>query len=233
MLINFILYSSYLLYFWTILSTIRVCYKESKVGWPVTPYKKLIPFTIYNTAVSIIQLIHILPMSYFMTKYNRHIFIWNQIAWNFKILFPTWWGNIKWRGLQNIPTYNCIWVGNHQSTLDTAIMMMLPCKTPMIDTSGNGILSLFGISPGINFQKKCKEALNNGMSINIFPQGTCQHINKGILPLKREAFDLAHSTNVQILPYSISYKPMNITVRIHKPIYVNNVTDSMNSLKLI
>jgi len=232
MLITFILY---LLYFWTILSTIRVCYKESKVGWPVTPYKKLIPFTIYNTTVSIIQLIHILPMSYFMTKYNRHIFIWNQLSWNFKILFPTWWGKIKWRGLENIPTYKCIWIGNHQSTLDKAIMMMLPCKTPMIDTSGNGILSLFGISPnnGINFQKKCKEALNNGMSINIFPQGTCQHINKGILPLKREAFDIAYDTNVPILPYSISYKPMNITVRIRKPIYVNNVTDTMNSLKLI
>jgi len=166
-------------------------------------------------------------------------FVWNQVAWNFGTLLPIWWGPIKWKGLEYVEApRQAIWVGNHQSVLDTAIMTLLPCQTDMVGTSkdsikylpGGGLMALLcgtilvkRDSPTIihDFHRECMESLSEGVSLNIFPQGTRRHISSGVLPLKRGAFHIAHEMNVPLQPYTIVYNiGRDIVVTIHPPVEV-------------
>jgi 1-acyl-sn-glycerol-3-phosphate acyltransferase len=239
----------YLISCWYLLSVGIICYQESKVGWPITPYRKLIPFTMYHLLLATLQLLYILPTWCIIAKEYRASFVWDQISLNFRLLFPIWWGKIKWKNVENIPDQPCIWIGNHQSVLDMAIMSMLPCNTSMVGTSKDSIKYIFGSgilalmcetilvkrghpSSREDFYNNCKKVLDNGKSINIFPQGTRQHENKGKKPLKKGAFVLACNTGIPILPYSINYKPMGITVTFHKTMIVTDVEMALQSIIL-
>jgi len=239
----------YVLSSWYLLSVGIICYQESKVGWPVTPYRKLVPFLIYHLLVATLQLLYVLPLLCVMSRDYRDIFVWNQVSLNFRLLFPIWWGKIKWKGVNNIPNHQCIWIGNHQSVLDMAIMSMLPCKTPIVGTCkdsiryipGGGIMAMLCgtimVKRGSpisrdDFYKKCLKTLRGGISLNIFPQGKRQHENVGKLPMKHGAFSLAYETGIPLMPYSIDYKPMGITVTFHEQIMVTDVKESMKSLIL-
>lgn len=233
---------------WYILSVGIICYQESKVGWPCTPYKKLLPFTIYHMALATCQLVYILPMWYMITAENRHRFVWDQIAWNFRLLFTIWWGRIKWKGLENVPDTQAIWVGNHQSTMDMAIMTMLPCRTPMVGTSkdsikyipGSGLLVMLCgtilIKKGNEncrqkFHDDCVDALRKGNSVNIFPQGTRRYKNS--LSLKRGAFDLAVKEGMSIIPYKIDYtKGVSVTIYPSVKIGEDNVMEKVQKILL-
>ena len=236
---------------WYTLSVGIICYQESKVGWPQVPYRKLIPFLLYHMVISTIQLLYVIPLWFIMSRVTHRRFVWNQVAWNFGILLPIWWGPIKWKGLKYVvPSRQAIWLGNHQSVLDTAIMTLLPCQTDMVGTSkdsikyipGGGLMALMcGTifvekgSPTIrcDFRRECMEALSNGLSLNIFPQGTRRHISAGVLPLKRGAFEIAHEMNVHLQPYTIVYNiGKDIVVTIHPPVEVvgREIDDTLNDV---
>lgn len=217
MINNYILFLIYSVYFWTILSTIRVFY-NNKVGSSIISYRKLVPFIIYHIYILIMQLLYIIPISYFMNKYNYSIFVWKQLSWNFRILFPFWFGSIKFYGLKNISTSNYILIGNYESIIDPVILMLIPTQIPIINTNNYNYLLGSSILPlNTNYcYESCKEVLNNGMSINIFFE---KNNNK---EMRRKAYDISYDTNVPIISYTIKYKRMNMSVRFNKPIYPKN-----------
>jgi 1-acyl-sn-glycerol-3-phosphate acyltransferase len=238
---------------WYSLSVGFICYQESKVGWPIVPYKKIIPFLWYHMVLATIQLLYILPLWCFMTKRSHQRFTWNQISLNFRTLLPIWWGPIKWKGLHNVSNRQSIWVGNHQSIIDTAIMTLLPCHTDIVGTSNESIkyLACGGLmsfmcgtilvkrgSPNVreDFYNNCIDVLSDGLSINIFPQGISKHIYTGVLPVKNTTFYIAHELSVPLQPYTIVYKlGRGIVVTIHPIVEVvgRSIENTMGEVDMI
>jgi len=183
-----------------------------------------------------------------MNSVNYKKFVWNQTRLNFMLVLCSFYGNydIKFIGVENIPEFPCIFVANHQSNLDMALMTMLPIKTPLIGTAKNsikyipaaGLLSkLCGtifIKRGhseskIHFYEETTKALEDGISVNIFPQGTRQYtdihdVNQdNIKEFKYGCFNLSKKTSVPILPYTIIYLDTEIKIIFNQLIYPNEL----------
>ena len=235
-----------ILLLWYFIIVCRICWEESKVGWPTMIYHRLIPYVITHLILSTIQLFYLIPL-YIIGNSS----IMKHMGYNFSLCLWLFWGEIEWDGLENIPTKPCIWVANHQSILDMAIMTLLPCKTPLVGTSKSsikyvpaaGILALMcntilitrkSQSSTTDFFTKGINTLKNGNSINIFPQGTRKY-GYPPKPFKYGAFNLSTVTNTPILPYKITYETENgITIRVkfYKPLEIEGFTPSELMVKV-
>ena len=114
----------------------------------------------------------------------------------------------------------CLFIPNHQSMIDPLCLIHL-FKDPTIVVSkkeakkmpvvGKIIDLIDGIhldreSPrdALNMVKNCKNYLNTGTSVVIFPEGTrSKDENVSILPYKPGAFKCAYGTNAKIVPVVI------------------------------
>ena len=216
---------------WYIIIICRICWEESKVGWPIIIYHRLIPYIITHLLLSTIQLLYLVPL-YLIGKIYGEINIMKHVGYNFSFCLWLFWGKITWEGIENIPSEKCIWVANHQSILDMALMTLLPCSTPLVGTSKSsikyvpaaGLLALMCNTILIDrktsdsaqkFVDKSIRSLKNGNSINIFPQGTRKYGDPP-KPFKYGAFNLSALTRVPLLPYKITYdNNFNIKVQIY------------------
>ncbi|MDO4535037.1 MAG: lysophospholipid acyltransferase family protein [Clostridium perfringens] len=154
-------------------------------------------------------------------------------------------------GLENIPDGPVLFVSNHQSNMDIAIICgfidkpkgfiakkeleKLPLISKWITLAGSIYLdrenprkSMEGILEGI-------KTLKNGHSLVVFPEGTRSKGDK-MGEFKAGSFKLATKSKVPIVPLTIDgtyrvmegnkilIKPSNINFYIHKPIYVDKLS---------
>ena len=76
--------------------------------------------------------------------------------------------------------------------------------------------------------KKTEGVIKQGVSLVIFPEGTRNKEDKGLLPFKKGAFMMSMNTNQDLLPITVnksnkilqglSVKPITITIHFHKPV---------------
>ena len=139
-------------------------------------------------------------------------------------------------GLENIPkSGRIILAGNHTNNFDSPLL--LSCTKRVIHYLAKeelikGILGpgfkAMGIIP-VNRSIHDKGALNSAINtlkeekvIGIFPEGTINRTNDIIMPFKIGAVKMAHETNTQIVPFTITgkYKAFkkDITIEFYKPI---------------
>lgn len=154
-------------------------------------------------------------------------------------------------GLENIPEGPVLFVSNHQSNMDIAIicgfidkpkgfiakkeLKKLPLINKWITLAGSIYLdrenprkSMEGILEGI-------KTLKNGHSLVVFPEGTRSRGDK-MGEFKSGSFKLATKSKVPIVPLTIDgtyrvmeankilIKPSNINFYIHKPIYTDKLS---------
>lgn len=157
------------------------------------------------------------------------------------------WGKIRVENAELLPLGDegCIYVANHTSTLDTAVIYFLP-NNPQVVGVGKSILRLV---PGIGgiiqlgggiFVSRGKhgtlaslvesgtDRLNRGMSVGIFPQGTRRvpRLDKPVYPFKKGAFVLADKTRAKIVPLTFLYPsnfmsaptPPGVKIIVHPPV---------------
>ena len=154
-------------------------------------------------------------------------------------------------GLENIPDGPVLFVSNHQSNMDIAIicgfidkpkgfiakkeLKKLPLISNWITLAGSIYLdrenprkSMEGILEGI-------KTLKNGHSLVVFPEGTRSRGDK-MGEFKSGSFKLATKSKVPIVPLTIDgtyrvmeankilIKPSNINFYVHKPIYTDKLS---------
>ena len=154
-------------------------------------------------------------------------------------------------GLENIPEGPVLFVSNHQSNMDIAIicgfidkpkgfiakkeLKKLPLINKWITLAGSIYLdrenprkSMEGILEGI-------KTLKNGHSLVVFPEGTRSRGDK-MGKFKSGSFKLATKSKVPIVPLTIDgtyrvmeankilIKPSNINFYVHKPIYTDKLS---------
>ena len=154
-------------------------------------------------------------------------------------------------GLENIPEGPVLFVSNHQSNMDIAIicgfidkpkgfiakkeLKKLPLINKWITLAGSIYLdrenprkSMEGILEGI-------KTLKNGHSLVVFPEGTRSRGDKRG-EFKSGSFKLATKSKVPIVPLTIDgtyrvmeankilIKPSNINFYVHKPIYTDKLS---------
>ena len=154
-------------------------------------------------------------------------------------------------GLENIPEGPVLFVSNHQSNMDIAIicgfidkpkgfiakkeLKKLPLINKWITLAGSIYLdrenprkSMEGILEGI-------KTLKNGHSLVVFPEGTRSRGDK-MGEYKSGSFKLATKSKVPIVPLTIDgtyrvmeankilIKPSNINFYVHKPIYTDKLS---------
>ena len=154
-------------------------------------------------------------------------------------------------GLENIPEGPVLFVSNHQSNMDIAIicgfidkpkgfiakkeLKKLPLINKWITLAGsiyldreNPRMSMEGILEGI-------KTLKNGHSLVVFPEGTRSRGDK-MGEFKSGSFKLATKSKVPIVPLTIDgtyrvmeankilIKPSNINFYVHKPIYTDKLS---------
>jgi 1-acyl-sn-glycerol-3-phosphate acyltransferase len=211
---------------WYAIVISRIWWEESKVGWPIMIYHRLIPYTITHLTLSTLQLFYLIP--FYICGYFKYYHIMQHIGYNFAFCIRVFWGNLKITGIENIPKEKAIWIGNHQSIVDMGIMSYLPCETPLVGTAkssikfvpASGLIAI--LSKTILIDRKDKNrantffrnavgALENGNSINIYPQGTRKYGDPP-LPFKYGAFNLSAITKIPIVPYKISYDIPNSNI---------------------
>jgi len=139
-------------------------------------------------------------------------------------------------GLENIPkSGRIILAGNHTNNFDSPLL--LSCTKRVIhylakEELTKGILGpgfkAMGIIP-VNRSIHDKGALNNAINtlkeekvIGIFPEGTINRTKDIIMPFKIGAVKMAHETDTQIVPFTITgeYKVFkkSVTIEFYKPI---------------
>lgn len=141
----------------------------------------------------------------------------NHWIWG-KSLFvaePGW--SASYEGLENVGEGPYIVVANHSSVLDIPILMGLP--TPMRVLAKKSLIRAPVMGWYMGFSKqipidmsdprdveatldRCLDALNNGISVVIFPEGTRSEDGQ-LQKFRRGAFRLAKDTGFPVLPVSI------------------------------
>ena len=154
-------------------------------------------------------------------------------------------------GEENIPTGAVLFVANHQSSFDIAILFALVDKNKGF-VSKDSIFKIPFLKKWM-FELKCisinrkdvKEALKtilkgidilkNGYSLVIFPEGT-RSLDGELLPFKAGSFKLATKSKVPIVPITIDGSinilkkgdpfiyPATVNMTIHPPIFTKDLT---------
>lgn len=156
----------------------------------------------------------------------------------------------KCEGLENIPkTGKLILAGNHTSILDPFLIMSMTkrpihylAKKELFKGPKKIIFNNLGLIP-VNRSikdktvlKNAKKYLDSDMVIGIFPEGTTEK-GKGLLPFKIGTVKLAHDTNSQIVPFSITGKyklfSRSLKIKFGKPINIksNNLEKENENLR--
>jgi len=123
-------------------------------------------------------------------------------------------------GLENFnPELQCIFLVNHQSLLDPFLVSHLyPHKTKVLAKSAfkyypfvNIVLNNYGIAVNRtdsedtkrSMEKMSKFILENGYSINIYPEGTRNRKDYGLIKFKSGAFRLSRASGIPVIPIVI------------------------------
>jgi 1-acyl-sn-glycerol-3-phosphate acyltransferase len=129
---------------------------------------------------------------------------------------PAWAFTIE--NIEGLPSCGpCIYIANHQSILDIALLMQLPVifrwvskielsRVPFIGWviwMNNHIMVRRGDKKSaLKMAEACKDSLSQGISVFFFPEGTRSTQGK-LMPFKEGAFILAKDTETPLVPLAI------------------------------
>ena len=175
---------------------------------------------------------------------QKILFLWSKFTINIIGI------DIELHGQENIPDEPCIYVSNHSSILDIPVLLNTSnkkigfiakkeiLKFPIIGywLKRSGSISLDRNNPrdAIRCINECKNNLNSGYSIAIFPEGT-RNKNGQVSEFKKGSIKFATKSKVPIVPVSIEHAsrsfednkkflPCKINVFYDKPIDTCNLT---------
>ncbi len=152
--------------------------------------------------------------------FDRRMVVLHQFTCFWAAMY-TWWSpvwSVKFRGEQNIAkgeTY--VVVANHQSTVDIFSLHRLFWHFKWVAKEAMFKMPLIGWNMRLNryipirrgdrnsvveMFARCREALGQGSSVIIFPEGTRSE-DGNLLPFKPGAFELAREAGMPILPIVI------------------------------
>ncbi len=147
-------------------------------------------------------------------------------------------------GLENIPEYPVILVGNHQAMYETLVikplipkqpviyiakesLFKLPIANRVIRQSGNIPIGRLADRSAVKAILKGVERYNDGHSVVIFPEGRRSHTN-AMIDFKPGAFKLAMRPKAPILPFTIynfvqlwrgwPFKRHHVYIHFHPPL---------------
>lgn len=181
------------------------------------------------------------PRLYPAANFLRKIWAWASVLLTFSL--P------KIEGLSNLQP-NCIFVSNHTSYLDiVALGLFAPPKIAFMGKRELANIPLFGIffrTVDIAVKREsikdahkafseAKEKIDQGYSINIYPEGTIWNKTPELKEFKNGAFKLAIEKGVPIVPITFynnfkilpdekfEYYPSLIRCRIHRPVRTDHL----------
>lgn len=127
--------------------------------------------------------------------------------------------NIRVQVSGTLPAMPCIFVANHRSYLDPAIMLAhLPCtmlskaevaRIPIIGPGAQAVGIVFVHRERARSRAasltEIAESLAAGTSVAVYPEGTTAH-GPALLPLKGGVFSLAAERGIPIVPVALEYR---------------------------
>lgn len=155
-------------------------------------------------------------------------------------------------GKENLPEETCLYVSNHRSIVDIALLYPL-CKHPTgfiskksmgkIPSFRTWLLTLHGLlldredpRQGMKVILQAIENVKSGICMCIFPEGTRKRTEEGpLLPFHDGSFKIATKTGCPIIPIAINnssavfedqfprIRPAKVIVEIGQPIYPNEL----------
>lgn len=168
---------------------------------------------------------------------------------------------VEYNGQGNIPSENCLFVGNHQGILDIPALMMGANRTigfiakkelMKVPIVGRWIMLCHSVAidredprDAVRVIKEGVQILKDGYSLGIYPEGTRAKDGK-IKEFKQGSLKLATRANVPIIPVTVDgsfrayelnnkFEPTVITVTYGNPIYINELDkdEQKNLAKII
>lgn len=174
--------------------------------WPAT----FVFFTFWLSLCVMVWLVA-LPFDYERRAFRITLHLW---CWLYMKLCPFWHYTIE--GLENLPRGACVYVANHQSLMDIAVLLGLNrrfkwvAKKELFSRPFVGWLLFFGrdikldrasLRDASRMIASCLHWLQRGVSIMIFPEG---HRSPTVGRFKRGAFQIAQEAHVPIVPIVVS-----------------------------
>lgn len=159
---------------------------------------------------------------------------------------------VRMTGLENIPKDEpVLFVSNHQSNLDFAILLGLinkpkafvakielariPVVSPWMRNIGCVFMDRKDIRQSLKVMNEAVDIIRSGLSMVIFPEGTRSRSDT-VAEFKKGSLRLADKAGVPVVPVTISgsykaveankgwIKPVEVKVVIAKPIYYRNLS---------
>ena len=158
----------------------------------------------------------------------------------------------------NYRSKSYVFVANHASWLDSAVMACIPATKKYLTNAKYFAYPVFGwtqllaedipvnLSSKANRERSmqlCVQTLKDGQSIVIYPEGTRESEPPKLLPFKSGAFRIAEAAKVEVLPLYFENSHVafsrsgwigitNLRVIIGKPLIVENPADTSERVKL-
>ncbi len=174
------------------------------------------------------------------------------VQWVFRVVIFLCGTELEVIGRDNIPDDRpVLYVGNHRSYFDTIITYTLVKgltgyvakieikKIPILRNWMNNLHCVFidrnDMRQGLKCILQCIDYVKNGISVNIFPEGT-RNKGKGMLEYKEGSMKIAEKTGCPIIPMAITgtaeifekqapwIKKSHVTVTFGEPIYPDTLT---------
>lgn len=174
------------------------------------------------------------------------------VQWAFRVLLFLSGTKLEVFGRENIPDDQpVLYVGNHRSYFDILVTYILVkgltgyvskkeiSKIPVLNLWMKNLHCRFidrdDLKQSLKIILECIELIKNGISVNIFPEGT-RNKGKGMLEYKEGSMKIAEKTGCPIIPTAITgtaeifekhapwIKKSHVTVTFGEPIYVDTLT---------
>lgn len=199
--------------------------------------------------------IPIFGIEWFIGKFNHKAKEYSSLRilqWGLRTAFWLTGAKATIIGKENLPEETCLYVSNHRSIVDIALLYPL-CKHPTgfiskksmgkIPSFRTWLLTLHGLlldredpRQGMKVILQAIENVKAGICMCIFPEGTRKRTEEGpLLPFHDGSFKIATKTGCPIIPIAINnssavfedqfprIRPAKVIVEIGQPIYPNEL----------
>lgn len=194
-------------------------------------------------------------VEWILKKWNKSLHDTSSLAivnWGFRVIIRICGTKVIVKGEGNIPSDTAVlYVGNHRSLLDivlTYVRVPRPTgyiakkelgKVPLLGIWMNHLYCLFldrkDIKAGMKTILTAIEYAKSGISICIFPEGTRNKQNDGLLPFHEGSFKIAQKASVPVVPMTLvntsaifedqfpRVKKTTVIIEYGKPIYLDRL----------
>jgi 1-acyl-sn-glycerol-3-phosphate acyltransferase len=222
---------SSLMAFWVVLVFVFAFQQELSVGWPKFSFMNKIKMATFLMIMMLGGVVQSILVKLTHLLYGKRVgrqFGHRIMCKTFGFVLPALFGKVEAEGLENLPKNRddlCIYISNHQSSLDFAFYYALPhshfqglcavAKSSIQFMPGFGAMTV--LCGGIMISRKKgsmqqlieqgTERLDNGINVGLFPQGTRRVPTPTTHPkeIKRGFAVLAQKTGRPVVPMTFLY----------------------------